>query len=171
MTENLCLGECLAMGFYKPVRRWQVTKNSPAAASHKWEGEIVKGERKEKHIRTRTAWRFHFPTCHIVRLNNSGQGIMSSGLDGSEQQSHAGGKWEAHKNGMGGTQNRWDGLAKRTKVGGESDKERETNKKLEQQGRWRLNRKKKDGNATRKWEQEAHTLQPSELDRWNYTLP
>lgn len=29
----------------------------------------------------------------IARLNNSGQGITSSGFDGAEQQSHTGGKW------------------------------------------------------------------------------
>lgn len=55
MIENFCLSERLALGFYKPLRRWQSTKNSPAAGSRKWEGETVKGNGKEKtHTRTHT---------------------------------------------------------------------------------------------------------------------
>lgn len=55
MIENFCLSERLAAGFYKPQRRWQLTKNSPAAGSHKWEGETVKGnETKNTHIRSHT---------------------------------------------------------------------------------------------------------------------
>lgn len=90
MIENFCLSERLAVGFYKPVRRWQSTKNSPAAGSHKWEGGTVKGNEK-KNTHTQPSGDFiSLPV--IARLNNSGQGIISSGLDGSEQQSHAGGK-------------------------------------------------------------------------------
>lgn len=54
-----------------------------------------KGERNEKHTETHT----HVHTSGdfislpvISQLNNSGQGITSAGLDGSEQQSHTGGK-------------------------------------------------------------------------------
>lgn len=90
IMENFCLSERLAVGFYKPVRRWRTTKNSPAAGSHKWEGETVKGNEK-KNTYTRPSGDFiSLPV--IAQLNNSGQGITSSGLSGSEQQSHAGGK-------------------------------------------------------------------------------
>ena len=91
MIENFCLSERLAVGFYRPVTRWQSTKNNPAAGSHKWEGRNSKGEQKEKHTHKQPSGDFiSLPV--IARLNNSGQGITSSGLDGSEQQSHAGGK-------------------------------------------------------------------------------
>lgn len=94
MRENFCLSERLAVGFYKPVRRWQPAKNSPAAGSHKWEGETVKGNEKKKkktHTHMRPSGDFiSLPV--IARLNNSGQGITSSGFDGAEQQSHTGGK-------------------------------------------------------------------------------
>lgn len=50
-----------------------------------------KGERNEKHTHTHPSGDFiSLPV--ISRLNNSGQGITSAGLDGSEQQSHTGGK-------------------------------------------------------------------------------
>ena len=90
MIENFCLSERLAAGFYKPVRRWQPTKNSPAAGSHKWEGETEKGNRKEKTHASPSGDFISLPV--IARLNNSGQGITSSGRNGSEQQSHTGGK-------------------------------------------------------------------------------
>lgn len=89
--ENFCLSERLVDGFYKPVRRWQLTKNSPAAGSHKWEGETVKGNKTNTHTHTHPSGDFiSLPV--ISRLNNSGQGITSARLDGSEQQSHTGGK-------------------------------------------------------------------------------
>lgn len=96
MIENFCLSERLALGFYKPLRRWQSTKNSPAAGSRKWEGETVKGNGKEKKhtgARTHTRPSGDFISLPVIaRLNNSGQGITSSELNDSEQQSHTGGK-------------------------------------------------------------------------------
>lgn len=66
-------------------------EGGPAAGSRKWEGETLKGEGKEKHTHTRPSVDFiSLPV--IARLNNSGQGITSSGLGGSKQQSHTDGK-------------------------------------------------------------------------------
>lgn len=90
IIENFSLSERLMVGFYKPARRWQLTKNSPAAGSHKWEGETVKGNEKKNTYTRPSGDLISLPV--IAQLNNSGQGITSSGLSGSEQQSHAGGK-------------------------------------------------------------------------------
>lgn len=52
-----------------------------------------KGEQNEKHTHTHTHPSGDFISLPVIsRLNNSGQGITSAGLDGSEQQSHTGGK-------------------------------------------------------------------------------
>lgn len=52
-----------------------------------------KGEQNEKNTHTHTHPSGDFISLPVIsRLNNSGQGITSAGLDGSEQQSHTGGK-------------------------------------------------------------------------------
>lgn len=69
-------------------------KNSPKARSHKYKGETAKGNEKKNtytHIHTQPSGDF-ISLPFIAWLNNPGQGITSSELDGSEQQSHTGRK-------------------------------------------------------------------------------
>lgn len=86
MTENFCLSERPALRIYKPVRKCQLPRNSPPADSRTRERRNTNGKRKGKHTQPRGDF-ISLPV--IAWLNNSGQGITSARLDGSEQQSRA----------------------------------------------------------------------------------